>query len=495
MALFSNYLFFCIFLILITQIKNEEWDSKYKFPDDFKFGVATSAYQVEGGWNASDKGESIWDRFTHTHPELIDDHSTGDISCDSYNRWKTDIELLKNLGVDFYRFSLSWTRLLPTGFTNYVSSDGVKFYNDFIDALIENNIEPVVTIYHWDLPQTLQDVGGIQNPEFIEYITDFARLAFSLFGDRVKTWVTINEPYNICEGTYAKNMYVPAVSSPGIGDYLCSKNILLAHARMYHLYNKEFKAQQKGTIGITIDCNWYEPLTNKPEDIEAAERAMQMECGWWTHPIFSKSGDYPAIMKERINSRSKSENFPRSRLPELTLDEIKLIQNSSDFYGINHYNTYLVNHFEYPIGSSSLESDIGCKKNSPPDEKSGYPKGMRKLLNWIKKNAEDPLILITENGFLDNGEIRDLGRVNYLKSYLNETLNAIVEDGCRVGIYTAWSLLDNMEWRHGYTYKFGLHYVDFSSPERRRIPKMSASFYKSVIKEKSVLNQFDECLA
>ncbi|KAJ8970762.1 hypothetical protein NQ314_001032 [Rhamnusium bicolor] len=235
-----------------------------QFPSGFKFGAATASYQVEGGWNESGKGESIWDHFTHTHPELVVDHTTGDISCDSYHLWKKDVNILKEIGVNYYRFSLSWPRILPDGFSNVVNEDGIRYYNDLINELLKHNMEPMVYI------------GGWTNPDTAKYFEDYAWIAFKLFGDRVKRWITINEPSSICEDTYGNGKGAPHLKSPGIGDYLCGRTLLLAHARGFHTYDKYFRKTQNGKIGITIDSIWAEPKTNATKDIEAAEREMQM---------------------------------------------------------------------------------------------------------------------------------------------------------------------------------------------------------------------------
>lgn len=456
-------------------------------PPGFKFGVATASYQIEGGWNASGKGENIWDRLTHTHPELIADHSTGDIACDSYHLWKTDIAILKSLKVHYYRFSLSWTRILPNGFSNKINPDGINYYNNLINSLLANNIEPMVTLYHWDLPQPIQDLGGWTNPQIALYLEDFARVAFVHFGDRVKKWITINEPASICEDTYGNGDGAPDVKSPGIGDYLCGKTILLAHARIYRLYDKYFRSSQKGKIGITIDSIWAEPRTAAKEDVEAAEREMQMGLGWWSHPIYSKSGDYPPIMKQRIASISKAENFSESRLPSLTDEEVKLIQGTADFFGLNHYHTWLISHHEYPITDPpSFRKDKGTIGTQDPNWKPSpkiVPWGLRKLLNWIKMEYDNPLVYITENGYPDEGNLNDADRVLFMKLYIKAVLDAVLKDGCNVKCYTAWSVLDNMEWRSGYTVKFGLYHVDFNSPNRTRTEKMSAKFYRNLIQK------------
>lgn len=238
------------------------------FPPDFKFGLATASYQIEGGWNANGeccflngkescsfffkgKGANIWDTFTHQHPDRILDHSTGNIACDSYHQWRSDVALLKKIGVDFYRFSLSWSRILPQGSSNYINPNGVKYYNDLINSLLQNNIEPMVTLYHWDLPQPLQDLGGWTNVVIARYFEDFAYVCFTLFGDRVKTWITVNEPPSFCEDTYGSGNGAPGILSPGVGDYLCGRTVLLAHARVYHLYDQVFRKVQKGNRNET----------------------------------------------------------------------------------------------------------------------------------------------------------------------------------------------------------------------------------------------------
>lgn len=474
--------------------------NQFSFPQDFKFGVATASYQIEGGWKAGGKGENIWDRLTHEHPNWVKDHKTGDIACDSYHLWKDDVKLLKYLNVNFYRFSLSWSRLLPSGFANYINPDGVRYYNDLINELLKNDIEPMVTLYHWDLPQPLQEIGGWPNPLLAKHFEDYAKIAFELFGDRVKTWITFNEPPDVCEAGYGDGTGAPGFRSSGIGDYLCGRTLLLAHASAYRLYDKMFRSTQQGKIGITVDAIWAEPKSKLRKDIEAAERAMQMSFGWWTHPIYSKTGDYPQIMKDRVGNVSKSENFSSSRLPEFSADEIKYIQGTFDFLGLNHYSTWLVSDMYIPANAPvSRRKDVSVKQVQDPKWKpsaAGWlkdvPWGFRKLLNWIKNEFGNPLVFVTENGFADLGEMNDTGRIDYYTGYLNALLDAVNLDGCNVKAYTAWSVMDNMEWRDGYTLKFGLHNVNFTDPNRTRTPKASAEFYKNIIKTRTVPRSFPE---
>ncbi|KAK4874765.1 hypothetical protein RN001_014125 [Aquatica leii] len=466
------------------------------FPDDFKFGVATAAYQIEGGWNASGKGENIWDRMTHQQPDKIKDGTNGDIACDSYNQWKTDVQLLKDTGVHFYRFSLSWSRLLPNPIQKNVNSDGVRYYNDLIDELLKNNIEPMVTLYHWDLPQILQDMGGWPNVAISDYFKEYADVAFRLFGDRVKMWLTFNEPNEVCLAGYGTGSNAPGIKASGYLDYQCGRTILLSHAKAYHLYNNTYRFHQKGKIGITLNSQWIESKTNLSVDHEASERAMQMELGWWAHPIFSKNGNYPRVMIERVSMMSKCQNLNKSRLPEFTSNEVEFIKNTSDFFGLNHYSNWLASNVD-KINCSYVSStnDKGVDKiqdpSWPPSAANwlkDVPWGFRKLLSWIKQEYNNPTVYVTENGFADLGELYDFGRIRYHQGYLNELLKAIHIDKCKVTAYTAWSIIDNMEWEDGYTLKFGLYYVNFSDPLRTRTPKLSAHFYKNIIKSRQLKN-------
>lgn len=455
----------------------------YTRPGGFKFGVATASYQIEGGWNQDGKGENIWDRYTHTQTSKIKDQSTGDIACNSYNLWQKDVEMLEYLGVDFYRFSISWSRILPKGFSNVINKAGVAYYNKLIDALLAKNIEPVVTLYHWDLPQPIQDLGGWTNPITSEYFAQYARIVFGLFGDRVKTWITINEPASICVDTYEYNNGAPGIQAPGIGAYLCGKNVLLAHAKAYRLYRKEFLSSQNGKVGITIDSIWAEPKSGSLDDQQAADREMQISFGWFAHPIFSKSGDYPRVMVQRIAHMSAMQNFTVSRLPALQDDEIQLLQGSADFLGLNHYHTWMISRRDYPLNQVSFVADKGTQQQSDSTWKDPaiVPWGLTKLLNWIKDQYNNPLVYITENGLGDStGTVNDSRRIEFIQGYVNATLQA-ANNGCNVVRYTVWSLMDNMEWSSGYTVKFGLYYVDFHSSNRPRIIKESGVFYKGLI--------------
>ncbi|KAK9721939.1 Glycosyl hydrolase family 1 [Popillia japonica] len=452
------------------------------FDSNFRFGVATASYQVEGAWNIDGKGESIWDHLTHTQSSYIVDGSNGDIACDAYHKTAEDVQRLVDLGVDFYRFSISWPRIFPSGHRNYINQAGIDYYNGLIDELLAHNITPMVTMYHWDLPQSLQEIGGWPNPLLVNYFVDYADVLFSSFGDRVKEWITFNEPVQVCSDAYSTGGLAPAYTQDGIGGYLCSYTLLMAHARTYELYNNNYRDTQNGRVGITLSASWGYPASNSDEDVEAAENFLQFKVGWFAHPIFSSTGDFPTVMKERIAQLSQEEGFPRSRLPSFTDEEVALLKGSSDFFGLNHYTTNECSVLpEEDAIRPSQQADHGALCVQPPGTEVGgsdwlyvVPEGIRNLLNWIRTEYDNPEVMITENGFSDrDGDLNDCRRINYFNEYLQNVLEAI-EDGCNVTTYTAWSFMDNFEWMKGYSEKFGLYYVDFNDDDRPRTPKMSA---------------------
>ncbi|XP_050671632.1 myrosinase 1-like [Leptidea sinapis] len=298
-----------------------------KFPPGFKFGAVTSAYQIEGGWNAGDKAPSIWDVYTHKYPFRIANFSNADIACDSFHLWREDVRIAANLGLHYYRISISWTRLLPKGFSNYVSRTGTKYYNRIIDGLLEKGIEPVITLYHSDLPQNLQDLGGWANPLVADWFANYARIAFSIFGDRVKKWITINEPIVICELEYTTPINAPSISSPGLGNYLCTKNILLAHAKAWRVYDEEFRSLYDGKISITNQMYWLQAETEEFEEL--AELARQLYVGLYLHPIFSSKGGWPSSVENWIAEKSEREGYRDSRLPAFTDEEKELVKGIS----------------------------------------------------------------------------------------------------------------------------------------------------------------------
>ncbi|KAJ3649787.1 hypothetical protein Zmor_021510 [Zophobas morio] len=489
---------FCTAVLFLGQSRSEP--SNKKFPENFRFGVATAAYQVEGGWADDGKGENIWDHYTHHQPDHIANNATGDVACDSYHKYMEDVEMLKNLGVNYYRFSLSWSRILPTGYTNQINEAGVTYYKNLISALKENGIEPFVTLYHWDLPQPLQEIGGWPNPLLEDNFAEYARTAFTLFGDDVKNWMTFNEPQQTCLFGYGLGATAPGASASGIGEYKCAYTIVKAHAKAYHIYDEEFRPTQNGRVSIVVDASWAEPGSDSDEDKEAAERLLQFSYGFYAHPIYHPDGNFPQVMIDRIADRSEKEGFPTSRLPELSTEEIEYIRGTFDFLCLNSYTTNMVKWTnDYAIGAPGYYADLSVSTYQDPswnNSASGWlkvvPWGMRKLLNWVDQTYNHPEIVITENGFSDDGRLDDLTRINYYAEYLTSILEAVLEDGVNVTGYTAWSLMDNFQWNFGYLEKFGIYQVDFEDPDRTRTIKSSGEYYKSVIANKCLVDTCEE---
>ncbi|XP_048504898.1 myrosinase 1-like isoform X1 [Athalia rosae] len=474
------------------------------FPEDFKFGAATSSHQIEGGWNEGGKGENVWDHLTHTKPESVIGKHNGDIACDSYHKYKEDIKCAKDLGVDCYRFSISWSRVLPTGFANKINPDGIRYYNELIDGLLAEGIEPAVTMFHWDLPQPLQNLGGWMNPALVDYFEDYARVLYENFGDRVKTWFTINEPWVISEVAYGYGALAPAVKSPGVGIYLCGENLLKAHAKAYRLYDEVFRSEQKGRVTLVIHWLGMIPVTDSPRDLALAEKAKQFKFGWFAHPVFSENGDYPHIMKESIAKKSAQQGFPRSRLPELGDYWVNFIRGTADFIAINTYSSF----YACPLSPDEEESglswcnDIGARLENEgrgwPDSTCYWlkenPVEFGNMFRWIRKEYGDREIVITENGWADSGSthLDDYERIRYTHRYLKELLTAIHRDKIRVTGYFHWSLIDNFEWLTGYTSRMGLHRVDFDHPDRPRMIKASGRYYKELIRARKLPENVNE---
>uniref|UniRef100_A0A3B4CBT4 beta-glucosidase n=1 Tax=Pygocentrus nattereri TaxID=42514 RepID=A0A3B4CBT4_PYGNA len=429
------------------------------FPDDFQWGVSSSSYQVEGGWDADGKGPSMWDTFTHT-PGTVLNGDTGDVACDSYNRFEEDLYMLRALKVKAYRLSLSWPRLFPNGYRASLNMKGVDYYNRLIDGLIAYNITPMVTLYHWDLPQTLQDINGWDNVDMIDIFNDYCDFCFQTFGDRVKFWMTFNEPYAIAWVGYGLGELPPNVKSPGDAPYRVAHNLLKAHAKAYHTYDEKYRKTQQGLVSISVSSEWFEPLdVNIPREVAAADRALQFQLGWFAHPIF-KNGDYPDAMKWQVGNKSELQGLAESRLPTFTEEEKAYIHGTADVFCLNSYTTRM----------AQLRAAAW---------------GLRRLLNWIKEEYGNPEIYITENGVSTDTSktVDDPDRIFFLKTYIDEALKAHNLDEVRLKGYTAWSLLDSFEWLSGYSVGFGLHHIDFTHPDRPRTPKRSAHLYHQIIRQ------------
>ena len=453
-----------------------------QFPDDFNWGTATASYQIEGGWLEGGKGLSIWDAFTHLPGKIKQGH-TGDVTCDHFHRFREDVALMAEQGLKAYRFSIAWSRIYPQGIGE-VNPEGIRFYSELIDELLKHGITPWVTLYHWDLPLALElEADGWRNPAIAEHFGNYARTCFAAFGDRVKHWITLNEPWVVAIFGHGNGIMAPGRAS-NHEPYRVAHNLLRSHAMAVDVYRKEFQQEQQGLIGITNNCDWREPLTDKAEDKKAARRALEFFLGWFADPIYF--GDYPEVMKQRV----------AERLPEFSDADKALLKGSSDFFGLNHYTTLYASemtdenrHAADPYGNGGISEDQDVLLTSDPQwEKSimGWsvvPWGCRKLLHWVDQRYGSPDIVITENGCslkdaCVDGVVDDPIRIAFLKGYLEECHQAIAE-GVRLKGYFVWSFMDNFEWAHGFTQRFGINYVDYETGAR--IPKASARWYADVI--------------
>ncbi|TKR61447.1 hypothetical protein L596_028553 [Steinernema carpocapsae] len=445
------------------------------FPANFTWAAATAAVQVEGAALTYGKGPSIWDEFVK-RPGAIVDNTSANTACDSYHKFKEDIAILKYVGVQQYRFSISWSRLLPTGTVEEINEEGVQYYHDLIDAVLEAGIVPMVTLYHWDLPLALNDRGGWLNEKIVEWFGNYSSLCFQLYGEKVKHWITLNEPYSQIQNGYCGDD--GTVHAPGIqgecswAAYLVGYHMLLAHSKASMIYREAFKDVQNGRIGISLNVNWILPESEDDEDL--ADQAFQMMFGWFAEPIFGREGDYPVAMTERIEFLSRKEGRVTSRLPALSEKQVEELTGSADFLGINYYNSLMVRKprkGELTKVRSQLKRDIGGIFYYDPTGLSGigkpgswikyYPEGLREVLRNVRDRFGNVPVMITENGCMDTpGEdAEDETRVFYITGHLAEICRAIQEDGCNVLGYTVWSIMDNFEWADGYTSRFGLYYV------------------------------------
>lgn len=400
------------------------------FPQGFSWGVSSSAYQIEGGWNADGKGPSVWDTFTNNSGS-IPASANGDVACDSYHRLEEDLYMLRALRVKSYSFSLSWSRIFPDGRRTSLNQKGVDYYNRLIDGLIAYNITPMVTLYHWDLPQALQSLGGWENGEMIHIFNDFCDFCFSTYGGRVTFWMTFNQPHTIAWSGYGLGQIPPNVKSPAIAPYRVAHNLIKAHATAYHTYDDKYRKSQSGLVSIALNADWIEPKdVNVPREVAAADRALQFKLGWFAHPIF-KNGDYPDAMKWHVGNKSELQRLSVSRLPSFTEEEKSFIKGTADTFCVNHYTTKIASHATLRLSPQSYEYDQDLSEEEEVDspttaisDQRAAAWGLRRLLNWIKEEYGDPEIYITENGVATESKTTwdDSARVFYYKTYIDEAL-------------------------------------------------------------------------
>jgi len=436
-----------------------------QFPETLKWGAATASYQIEGAANEDGRSPSIWDTFSHA-PGNVKNGDHGDEACNSYHLYKEDVQHLKKLGVDLYRFSIAWPRVMPEG-RGELNPKGVAYYQNLIDELIENGIEPMITLYHWDLPQVLQDKGGWENRDTIDAFNEYAVAMFKEFGDKVSKWITINEPW--C-ASFLSN-YLGA-HAPGKTDLQAgvdvAHHLMVAHGKAVQSFRELLP---DGEIGYAPNTGWLEPFSNKQEDIDACKRAMMWQKEWFMDPVFK--GSYPETLItifENHNAKLKLED-----------GDLELISQPIDFMGINYYTGSLG---RYKEGEGLFEvEEIPLDYRKTDIGWSIYADGFYNVLTDLHETYGDVPIYITENGAcynheVEDGRVHDQERIDYLKQHLT-SLHRAIESGVPIKGYIVWSLLDNFEWAFGYEKRFGIIHVNYRTFERT--PKDSYYWYRQTI--------------
>jgi beta-glucosidase len=431
-------------------------------PDGLILGTSTSAYQIEGAWQADGKGPSIWDRFTHQRG-TISDGTTGDQACDHYNRMEEDVELIRRLGVDSYRFSVSWPRVLPEG-TGRVNAAGLDFYDRLVDRLCAHGISPLVTLYHWDLPAALYDKGGWTNRSIAGWFADYAAVMAERLGDRVDHWITLNEPLSVTAGGHVAGIHAPGDRSL-IKAATAIHFLLLAHG----LATDAIRAVDEGAaIGI---ANAFSPIyAARRQDERIARRIGSVINEIFMDPLYF--GHYPRSFAPLLHLLNRS----------IRSSDWDVIARPPDFLGVNHYSRYIAQRTIIPFLGFRFLRPVSEKVVFTDIDWEVYPPGFRRILGWIRERYGNPPVLVTENGAsfdepMQERRIYDHRRMDYLNRYMQEMLHAIA-DGSDIQGYYVWSLMDNFEWAHGYTQRFGLVHINYETLER--LPKESFSFYQKV---------------
>ncbi len=439
---------------------------RIEFPRDFLWGAATASYQIEGAWQEDGKGESVWDRFTHT-PGKIKTGETGDVACDHFHRFEADVALMRALKLQAYRFSISWPRVLPQG-KGGVNPKGLDFYSRLVDALLAAGLTPLVTLYHWDLPQALQDLGGWTRRDIAGWFGDYAGVVARALGDRVKLWATFNEP-----GIFSVLGYLLGMHAPGLTDAIqyfpVSHHINLAHGQAVRALRAEAGSAQVGTV---LQLAPFYPVTDSEADRQAARALDGLMNRWYAEPVLI--GRYPQDLLDLL----------KPLLP-IQPGDLEQIYQPLDFAGLNLYTRVFARHDpSVPL----LQAMADWNHRVPGAEYTAmgwevYPQAIYESLLRFQNEWGNPPVYITENGAayddrLEGGEVRDPARIEYLKKYLAAVRRAM-DQGAKVKGYFVWSFLDNFEWAEGFSKRFGLVYTDY--PTQRRVPKHSALWYRQVI--------------
>jgi beta-glucosidase len=431
------------------------------FPSDFVWGAATASYQIEGATHEDGRGESVWDRFCAT-PGKVRGGDTGDVACDFYHRYSDDVRLMKELGIDAFRFSVAWPRVVPDG-RGAVNEAGLDFYDRLVDELLANEIEPFATLFHWDTPQVLEDVGGWRERATAEAFAEYAEAVASRLGDRVRHWITINEPWVYAWIGHAWGEHAPGRTSEADA-VATAHHLLLSHGWAVDAIRR---ASSDAQVGITLNLSHAYPAADTPEDEAAAYRVDGEGNRWFLDPIFR--GSYPADLLERNELVQ----------PHVRDGDFDTISVPTDFLGVNNY-------FRFVVGAGTDGPQIIGNPEAQHTDMGWevYPDGLHRLLVRVAREYEPAAIYVTENGaaFPDvrvhDGRVHDVERTAYLESYIGAVARAIA-DGAPVKGYFVWSLLDNFEWAFGYSKRFGIVYVDY--PTLERVPKDSFYWYRDLI--------------
>jgi beta-glucosidase len=436
-------------------------DVKRRFPDDFLWGAAVSAFQIEGAVDEDGRGESIWDRFSATPGKILNGES-GAVACDSYHRYPEDVQLMRELGLTGFRFSIAWPRILPEG-RGRPNQAGLDFYDRLVDELLANGIEPYPTLYHWDLPQVLEDSGGWPDRGTVEAFAEYVEAVAARLGDRVSNWITQNEPWVIAWLGYGRGEHAPGRASEADA-IAAAHHVLLAHGRAVEVLRREIPGAR---VGITLDLVPMHSLTESKADLAATREEDGSRNRWFLDPVLR--GEYPEDQLARFGPL----------LPAGWKEDLRLIGAPLDFLGVNYYRRHIVR-------AAADGAPVVIEPEEGEITQMGwevYPDGLHELLVRLHEQYSVPPLYITENGaaFQDvrsNGRVDDPRRTAYLEGHIDAIARAI-DDGVPVAGYFVWSLLDNFEWARGYSQRFGIVYVDFETLER--VPKASYDWYRDFI--------------
>jgi len=436
----------------------------YDFPRGFLWGSATSAYQIEGSPLADGAGPSIWHRFVRT-PGMVKDGDTGDVACDHYRRYREDVALMKSLGLKAYRFSVAWARVFPEG-KGRVNQAGLDFYDRLVDTLLENGIEPLATLYHWDLPVALDDRGGWLNPDIADWFAEYASVMYRKLDGRVKKWATLNEPWVVTDGGYLHGALAPGHRNKYEAP-IASHHLMRSHGAAV----KAYRAEGKHEIGLVVNLEPKYAASDSAEDKAAVKRADAYMNRQYLDPVFRRA--YPAEMREIFGDA----------WPDWPERDFELIAQPIDFLGINYYTRNVTKNDPnaYPLKAVPVKQDATYTETGW----EVFPQGLTDTLMWVRDAYGNPPVYITENGsaFYDppraDGEtLEDPLRVDYLGKHL-KAVHAAIAAGCDVRGYMAWSLLDNLEWSLGFSKRFGIVHVDFAT--QKRTPKRTARVYADIV--------------